>query len=105
MKQHTYLCCLLLSLLDRHSSYKVWNFIKVKNLENLLFYDFQSKTNMIVIEDDQIKIDEFKFDEKSNVNNDKYENLYFSELSNQQEGEYQLDKGSIIWKIKIEDFK
>ncbi len=60
---------------------------------------------MIVIEDDQIKIDEFKFDEKSNVNNDKYENLYFSELSNQQEGEYQLDKGSIIWKIKIEDFK
>ena len=60
--------------------------------------------NIITTVDDYIKIDEFELDEdlleKSNVNNDDYEHLYFSELSNQQVGEHQLKEDSIIWKSK-----
>jgi len=62
--------------------------------------------------DGYIEICDFKFDElkldsleKYNANNYEYEHLKFSELSIQHEGEYQLEKGSILFKIKTDDFK
>ena len=55
--------------------------------------------------DDYIKIYEFKFDElklESSTNDYEYEHLKFSDLSIKHVGKYQLEKGSILWKI---DFK
>jgi|ERR1043165_5763609 hypothetical protein len=65
---------------------------------------FNRKTNVIAIVDGNPRIDEDLL-EKLNVNNDEHEHLDFSESSDQQVGEYQLEKGSIIWKIQTKDFK
>src|ERR1043165_436139 len=88
--------CLVLSLLDDDC---LGELIENKNLPRL-FYDHEI---MFFIEGDDVKVDKLQF--KEGLEEEYYDPLRFSELSESREllGEYQLEKGSIIWKIKIKD--
>jgi len=57
---------------------------------------------MFLIKGGDVKVEKFEFKEKLKVDDDY---LIFSELSESSNlfGEYQLEKGSIIWKVKIEE--
>ena len=107
MKQRPKLNCLLLPLLDRTCLDQL-----IDNLLNTpyLFYNFESKHDYIfTMVDDHIQVDELKFKKAIKINNDDHLNYSeFSELFNQHDvssGYYQLEKGSNIWKIKIEELK
>jgi len=107
MKQRPELNCSLLSLLGRTCLDQL-----IDNLPNPpnLFYNSESKHDYIfTMVDDHIQVDELKFKKAIKTNNDNHINYSeFSELFNQHDvssGYYQLEKGSIIWKIKIEELK
>src|SRR6266498_5004151 len=110
MKHHH---CLLLSLFDRPLILKTsdeYDKISFKN-KGLpsLFCEYNHDGFVIVEGEIQIiKFDELDLDPSmvSKFNHD-HENLSFSKLSHGHKdlGEYQLEKGSIIWKIKTEEFE
>ncbi len=130
MKHHPELCCLLLSLFDHFSNNMIWKSItkhyqnlclnennqecKTECLPSLFFYDSESKNYIFVIVEGYVW--KFKFDQSSleilkdnnfGYNNYEDEHLNFTKLSNLQDvlGEYQLEKDSIIGKIKIEELE
>jgi len=96
MTQRPNLSCLILSLLDDDCLDEL--LIKNQNPPRR-FYDHKS---MFLIKGGDVKVEKFEFKEKLKVDDDY---LIFSELSESSNlfGEYQLEKGSIIWKVKIEE--
>ncbi len=98
MIQHSNLRCLLLFLLDDDCLDEL--LIKKQNLLRR-FYDHKS---MFLIEDNHVKVGKFKFKKELKFDDDYYDHLKISELSESSDvwGEYQLEKDSIIWKSKIE---
>jgi len=96
MIQRPNLSSLLLSLLDEDCLDEL--LIKKQNPPRR-FYDHKS---MFFIEDNHVKVDKIEFKKELKVDDDY---LKFSELSKSPDfwGEYQLEKGSIIWKVKIEE--
>src|SRR3990170_3468662 len=91
---------LLLSLLDHHYLNKL---IVNKTSSPNLIYGIESKNYIFGIENGLVKVDELQInEEKLKVSSYEHEYLICEDLSEHPEvwGEYQLDKGSIIWKIK-----
>src|SRR5688500_7673881 len=97
MNQRPKLRWLILSLLD---DYCVDELIKNQNI----WRRFYNHETVFLMEGDNVKVDQLKF--KKNLEDDGYyDPLKFSELSESHKllGEYQLEKGSVIWKMKIKD--
>src|SRR6266542_1414584 len=108
--------CLLLSLFDRPLILKGFNIngsnneyytisFKDKDRTNSLpsiFYDNLDNYGFVIVDG---KVRKISFDE---LNLDKHKHLNFSKFSsdhNDALGEYQLEKYSIMWKIKIDEFE
>jgi len=121
MKHHRCLLLLLLSLFDHplilntkdsntkdsNNEYYPISFKnedKGKSLPSICYDNY-----IFVIVDgkvQKVKTDELNLDSlKTNTNDNKYEYLNFSELPDKLKCEYQLEKGSILWKINIEKSK
>ncbi|PKY29596.1 hypothetical protein RhiirB3_484012 [Rhizophagus irregularis] len=110
------LSCLLLSLLDSDCLNKL---IRTRsdelieppkqdpsnqsNLLNLFYRSEHQHTNYrFIYHNHTIKVDKVEPNEVLKANNYEHENTNFSEL---KEGKYHLEKGSIIWKFRMEELE
>uniref|UniRef100_U9SZ98 Uncharacterized protein n=1 Tax=Rhizophagus irregularis (strain DAOM 181602 / DAOM 197198 / MUCL 43194) TaxID=747089 RepID=U9SZ98_RHIID len=116
------LSCLLLSLLDSDCLNKLIrtrsdelieppkqdpsnqpNTPNQSNLRNLFYRSEHQHTNYrFVYHNHTIKVDKVEPSEELKANNYEYENTNFSEL---KEGKYHLEKGSMIWKFRMEELE
>ena len=73
-----------------------------------LFYDCNDDRNLILLmKDNHVEVEEFKFNKKLKIKDENYkDHLNYSRLSLPgKRNTYQLEKGSIIWKINIKELK
>ncbi|CAB5380604.1 unnamed protein product [Rhizophagus irregularis] len=73
------------------------------NLRNLFYRSEHQHTNYrFVYHNHTIKVDKVEPSQELKANNYEYENTNFSEL---KEGKYHLEKGSMIWKFRMEELE
>lgn len=105
--------CLLLSLLDSACSDDLIEPPKVpsnqpntpnqSNLRNLFYRsEHQNTIYRFVYHNHTIKVDKVELSKKLKANEYERENTNFSEL---KEGKYHLEKGSMIWKFRMEELE
>ena len=104
MRQRSDFICLLLPLLDRDCLERL-TYVPSNSL--ILFDDSRSKNRTFSIKDGRIEVDEVRFKEFKEVEDEsikglgRSDDLNFSKSPNHQLKEYQLEKTSIPWKIRI----
>ena len=104
MRQRFDFICLLLPLLDRDCLERL-TYVPSNSL--ILFDDSRSKNRTFSIKDGRIEVDEVRFKEFKEVEDEsikglgRSDDLNFSKSPNHQLKEYQLEKTSILWKIRI----